>query len=239
MLLITGLSLVIPQLIRWIVDSGIRGQDLTLLNWAILALLLLTLVKGVLTFFEGRWSEVQSQNVAYDLRNEIHSKLAELSFAYHDQTENEPLSRAMQDVERIRFLTGRATLRLISSVMLAVGTAAVLLWMNPNRRCSAWPPSRCWPTVLTHLAGGCARFRWRSNSNWRAHNTAGAESAGRGVVVKAFAEEEHETESFEAANTRWFYLLPALSVYRRSMCRCLTLSRTSAPSSSSGMAGGW
>lgn len=207
MLLITGLSLVIPQLIRWIVDSGIREQDLTLLNWAILGLLLLTLVKGVLTFFEGRWSEVQSQNVAYDLRNEIHSKLAELSFAYHDQTENgQLLSRAMQDVERIRFLTGRATLRLISSVMLAVGTAAVLLWMNPQLALLSM-------AAIPLLANRAYEFGRRMRplslaiQQQLAVLTTRLEQNLRGArVVKAFAQEEHETESFEAANTRWFDL---------------------------------
>ena len=74
-----------------------------------LALLALTLVKGVLTFFQGRWTEVASQGVAYDLRNAIHRKLPALSFSYHDRAETgQLLSRAVQDVDRIRFLTGRA-----------------------------------------------------------------------------------------------------------------------------------
>ncbi len=35
---ITGLSLAIPQLIRWIVDAGIGGRDVGLLGQAVLAL---------------------------------------------------------------------------------------------------------------------------------------------------------------------------------------------------------
>ena len=55
----------------------------------------LTAVKGVLAFLQGRWSEVVSQNVAFDLRNAIHAKLSDLSFAYHDRTETgQLLSRA-------------------------------------------------------------------------------------------------------------------------------------------------
>ncbi len=207
MLLITGLSLLIPQLIRWIVDRGIRAQDLTLLNLTILGLLALTLVKGVLTFFEGRWSEVQSQNVAYDLRNAIHGKLAELSFAYHDQTENgQLLSRAMQDVERIRFLTGRATLRLVSSIMLAVGTAGVLLWMNPRLALLSMAAI----PLLAHRAYEFGR-RMRPLSlaiqQQLAVLTTRLEQNLRGArVVKAFAQEAHEAERFETANAQWFTL---------------------------------
>ncbi|MCC7354609.1 MAG: ABC transporter ATP-binding protein, partial [Anaerolineae bacterium] len=114
MLLIDALALVIPQFIRWIVDGGIRGGNARLLGMAVLALLGLTLVKGGLIFLRGRWTEIASQGVAYDLRNAIHSRLAALSFSYHDRAETgQLLSRAVQDVERIRFLTGRAVLSLV------------------------------------------------------------------------------------------------------------------------------
>lgn len=207
MLGITVLSLVTPQLIRWIVDQGIRAQNLNLLAWAIAGLLGLTLIKGVLTFFEGRWSEVMSQNVAYDLRNAIHSKLAELSFAYHDQTENgQLLSRAIQDVERIRFLTGRAVLRLTSSAMLAIGTAIALLWMNPQLAILSMAAI----PLLAHRAYEFGR-RMRPLSlaiqQQLAILTSRLEQNLRGArVVKAFAQEEAEIARFDHDNQRWFDL---------------------------------
>jgi len=71
--------------------------------------------------------------VAYDLRNDIQRKINLLSFSFHDQAEaGDLLSRAIQDVERIRFLTGRATFRVSEGVFLMVITAAVMIWMNPR-----------------------------------------------------------------------------------------------------------
>ena len=75
----TLLTLFIPQLIRVIVDRDMRQQDNSLLAWSVLGLLGLALVKGIIAFFEGRWSEIASQSVTYDLRNAIHRKLAHLS----------------------------------------------------------------------------------------------------------------------------------------------------------------
>lgn len=207
MLLITALALTIPQFIRWIVDRGIREQELAILTWSVLGLLGLTVVKGILTFFEGRWSEVQSQNVAYDLRNAIHSKLAELSFAYHDRTEaGQLLSRAMQDVERIRFLTGRATLRLVSSVMLALGTAGMLLWMNPQLALLSMAAI----PILAHRAYEFGR-RMRPLSMAIQEQlgilTTRLEQNLRGTrVVKAFAQENREIGRFEQENATWFDL---------------------------------
>ncbi len=84
---INAISLMIPQFIRWIVDQGIRAQDTQVLLLSVLALLSLTFIKGVLTLFQGQWTETASQGVAYDLRNEMHRKLAALSFSYHDRSE--------------------------------------------------------------------------------------------------------------------------------------------------------
>ena len=109
---VNGLSLIVPQLIRYIVDQGIGQQDTPLLAWSVLALIGITLLKGGLSFMQNRWVESSSQGVAYSLRNAIHQKLASLSFSYHDRTETgQLLSRAIQDVERIRFLTGRASMQ--------------------------------------------------------------------------------------------------------------------------------
>src|SRR5687768_13194843 len=114
MLAINGLNVTIPQVIRAIVDRGLLPGNVGFVGTAVLGLLALALVRGLFTFFQQRWLEVASQNVAYDLRNDIQTKLTDLSFSYHDQTEaGQLLSRAIQDVERIRFLTGRASFRVL------------------------------------------------------------------------------------------------------------------------------
>lgn len=204
---INALALIIPQFIRWIVDYGIGGKNIPILVWSVLALLGLTLFKGILTFFQGKWTETASQGVAYDLRNEMHRKLAVLSFSYHDRTETgQLLSRTVQDVERIRFLTGRALLRLVDGGVLLLGTAAILVWMNP----------------LLALLGMCTMpllaFRtYRFARQLRpislaiqqqlAVLTTRLEQNLRGIrVVKAFAQENAEIERFDHENDEWFNL---------------------------------
>ncbi|MCX6047330.1 MAG: ABC transporter ATP-binding protein [Chloroflexi bacterium] len=206
-LCITALSLITPQLMRWVVDHGIREQNVRLLAWSVAGLLVVTLIKGVLTFYEGRGTEVISQGVAYNLRNAIHQKLASLSFAYHDQTETgQLLSRAVQDVERIRFLTGRALLRLAGSIILSIGTAIVLITMNPTLALLSM-------AILPFLAyraysyGKQLRPVSLAIQQALAVLTTQLEQNLRGArVVKAFAQEAHENEYFDAENNRWFDL---------------------------------
>lgn len=204
---ITAVALVIPQFIRWIVDHGIREQNRTLLAWSVAGLLGLTLLKGLLTFLQGRWSEVASQAVAYDLRNEIYHKLANLSFAYHDRTETgQLLSRAIQDVDRIRFLTGRAVLRLVESGALAIGTLVVLLWMNPVLALL----SMALMPLLAQRAYAFGRrlrpFSLATQQELAVLTTRLDQNLRGSRVVKAFAQEDAEIERFAAENNKWFDL---------------------------------
>jgi ATP-binding cassette subfamily B protein len=207
LLAITGLTLTIPQFIRWIVDHGIRSNDTRLLGLALLTLLALTLFKGVLSFWQGRWAEIASQSVAYDLRNAIHRQLLGLSFSYHDRTETgQLLSRALQDVERIRFLTGRAFLRLVEGGILLLGTAVALVLMNPRLTVLALGTM---PLLAYRALAFGRRYRpiSQATQNQLAVLTTRLEQNLRGArVVKAFAQEDAEIARFERLNQQWFDL---------------------------------
>jgi ATP-binding cassette subfamily B multidrug efflux pump len=207
MLGITLLNVATPQLIRWIIDQGIGADNRALLTWSVLGLLGITLVRGVLTFFQGRWSEVASQNVAADLRAELQKKLTVLSFSFHDRSHaGDILSRAIQDVDRIRFLTGRASLRVIDGTTLMLATAVILFWMNPHLALLAVlaMPLLAWRAINFGL-----KFRPLSAKIQRQLSvlTTRVEQNLRGArVVKAFSQEDAEIARFDLENQRWYEL---------------------------------
>lgn len=205
--LINILIILIPQFIRRIVDEGIRAQNLSFLTTATLVLLGLALLKSVLTYYQGRWIEIGSQGAAYDLRKALHSKLSALSFSYHDRTETgQLLSRAIQDVERLRFLTGRAALRLLEGSTLLISTAVVMLQMNPGLALLALGTM---PLVAYRAWDFGRRFRplSRDIQDQLAVLTTRLEQNLRGArIVKAFAQERAEIARFEADNLAWFKL---------------------------------
>lgn len=215
MIVINALTLAIPQFIRWTVDEGIEAENLRLLGWSVAGLLALTAFKGLFTYLQGRWSEVMSQGVAYDLRNAIHAKLASLSFAYHDRTETgQLLSRAVQDVDRLRFLTGRAILRLIDSGVLLIGTTIVLISMNPLL---ALLSLATMPFLIHRAYEFGRRNRPLSVAIQQQVGvlTTQVEQALRGArVVKAFAQEERVSELFDEQNNKWFDLSAAAARLR-------------------------
>jgi ABC-type multidrug transport system fused ATPase/permease subunit len=207
MLAITAITLATPQFIRWIVDRGIGAGDTRLLALASLGLLGLTLLKGVLTFWQGMWAERSSQGVAYDLRGALHRKLLTLSFSYHDRAETgQLLSRGIQDVERVRFLTGRAFLRIVEALILLLGTFGALAAMNGSL---ALLSLATMPLLAYRALVFGREFRpvSRAIQNQLAVLTTRLEQNLRGArVVKGFAQEQAEIERFDAANERWFEL---------------------------------
>lgn len=207
LLIINGLTMLNPQLIRWIVDRGIGEKDMVFLTWTVVALLGLTLLSGILSYFQGLWVEKGSQNVAYDLRNELYTKLSTLSFAYHDRTEaGQLLARAMQDVDRIRFLDGRATMRLLESIVMFIVTVIVLISMNARLALL----SLISMPILVYQAyrySSTLRPLWRSMQDKMSELTTLVEQNLRGArIVKGFAQEKAEINRFKAQNNEWFEL---------------------------------
>ncbi len=198
-----GITLSMPLIIRLIVDDGIRGGSLPVIRWGVLALMGLALIRGACTFFFGRWTETASQNVAYDLRNALHDKLQSLSFSYHDRAETgQLLARAISDVDRVRFLTGRAFVRLVEIATLLLGIGAAMMVMNLRLALLTL-------TVVPLLAYSALIFgrRYRPMSQaiqqQVAQLTTRLEQNLRGArIVKAFAQEQAEIRRFDEENLR-------------------------------------
>lgn len=211
MVLIDLIAMVNPQVIRWTIDKGIGTGNTTLLSLAVGGLLALVLIKGVLTYHEGLWTEMASQNVAYDLRNALQRKITELSFSFHDKAEaGDLLSRAIQDVDRIRMLTGRAIFRIIEAIFLMLSTAGVMIWMNPRLGLLAVVAM---PLLIIRSIRFGKVFRPLSLKIQKQLSvlTTRVEQNLRGVrVIKTFAQEEAEIQRFAIENQKW-YDLSALS----------------------------
>ncbi len=224
----TAIALLIPQFVRWIIDSGIGDQPLyaelprfldfveasglddrkmAVVVWSVLLLLLLSLLRGYFTYLSGVSSERVSQAVAFRFRNQLCWRLSQLSFHFHDSSKaGDLLARATQDVERLRFLCGRASLGLVNALVLMVATAFALYVMNPRLALfamailplllyQAWSFAREYRPLSQHIQEKLGEL------------TTLLEQSLRGIkVVQAFAQERLQVESFNRANQEWFDL---------------------------------
>ncbi|WP_017654048.1 ABC transporter ATP-binding protein [Fortiea contorta] len=131
LLLLTVANALTPQLFRWGIDQGIVKQNLQIVLYSAAWMVVAAIARGLFNFGQSYLAEAASQGVAYQLRNQIFSKIQNLSFSYHDQAQtSQLLTRVTSDIEQIRTFVGTSLIQVISGVVTLVAIALILLVMN-------------------------------------------------------------------------------------------------------------
>jgi ATP-binding cassette subfamily B protein len=98
---------------------------------AALIIVLFAVARGLFAFGQNFMSQALSENIAFDLRNDLFAKIQRLSFSYHDRNRTGQLMvRATDDVERLRIFIGQGLLMALQALILLTGTLIILLATN-------------------------------------------------------------------------------------------------------------
>ena len=132
LLIMTAARLVVPVIIRQVIDVGLAsGQIAILLNYGLL-ILGIGVMRAVVTFWQRYLSEWISNHIAYDLRNHLYDHIQRQTFSYHDQTQTGQLiSRCIEDVRSLRQFTGFGIIELVRTVLLFIGVLALMFLSQP------------------------------------------------------------------------------------------------------------
>ena len=99
--------------------------------WAAGLILIFAIARASFAFAQTFLSQAMSQNVAYDLRNELYAKIQRLSFSYHDRNQTGQLMvRATDDVEKVRAFIGQGMMLAVQALVLLTGTLIILALTN-------------------------------------------------------------------------------------------------------------
>lgn len=184
---LTNLSLDLENATRAIVIAG-----LTVVVFAI--------ARGGFTFAQLYASQVLSQNIAFDLRNDLFAKIQRLSFSYHDRNRTGQLMiRATDDVERLRVFLAQGLLMALQAFVLLAGTLVILLLTNFTLTLVILPILPI-AFVLFMVFGNIAQPLFREvQQRLGAVNTILQENLAGLRVIKAFTSERREQERFEGS----------------------------------------
>src|SRR5687767_9468290 len=205
LLVLTGISLVVPRIIRSVIDEGLAKGATALLFRSALVLLGLGLLSALLNLGNRYWSEWIAARVGYDLRNRMYDHIQYLPFAYHDHAQSGQLiSRCIEDVRSIERFAGGAVADLIRFIILSVGIVWFMLADNARLAVIALLP-------MLPLIFMTSRFGTKVGKLFFEVDKAVGEVSNRlqenvvGVqVVRAFAREDYEIKRFETANKQVF-----------------------------------
>jgi len=123
----TGLDQVSPWMVKVILDGLQAGKGFPAIRWPVAAILMATVVSGLLLFFQRLWVIRASRTIEYELRRDLFSGLMLQPKRFFDRNSiGDVMSRATNDLDRIRDLAGPAVLHLARMSCLAVFTTIAL-----------------------------------------------------------------------------------------------------------------
>jgi ATP-binding cassette subfamily B protein len=204
----TAAQLIVPQLVRVIIDSVIggvqaqadRGSAVQALIGAMVAIVLVAAVRALFAFSQQYNAERISQNVAFDFRNELFARIQRLSFSYLDRNQTGQLMiRATDDVEKLRLFIGQGLVLALQSFVLLIATL-IVLWFSNSALTLVMLPILPVAFAVFMVFGRLAQPLFLSvQVRISALNTILQENVAGLKVVRAFGREPEEQVRFAAA----------------------------------------
>lgn len=201
MLLVTGLTLLAPYLIKLTIDEHIVDGDARGL-WRLAALVAACYVGlYVTTALQEYLLGWTSQRVLSDVREALFRRLQTLSMSYHDRTiVGVTVSRVINDVAVINDLLTQGLISLAGDMLVLLGIIVVMISMSPRLALYTF-------VVLPLMALATFLFSQRARDAFRLTRRQVAMLVGNlaeninGMrVIQAFAQEEEMARRFERVN---------------------------------------
>jgi ATP-binding cassette subfamily B protein len=200
-----GFGLMIPAFVGSIIDNALPTHDTRTL-WIYVTLIVIAgIAKAILMVARRMLAGKTAIDVEYDLRMAMYGHIQRLSWSFYDRTQTGQLmSRATSDIQAVRFFLGYGLIFLTQHTVTVVTVTALLFWTNAQL---AAVTCLIAPLIIVIAA----RYSRRSHPILKqaqqkvADVTTHAEENIVGVrVVKAFAQEDRETERFAARSEAVF-----------------------------------
>ena len=205
LLCLTGLSLVIPAIIRQVIDVGLSQGDVTLLIQAAAIILVIGITRAIIIYFQRYLNEWVAQHIAYDLRNQLYDHIQNLPFSFHDHSQTGQLiSRCIEDVRSIQAFTGGSLVELVRLILLLVGTLYLLFSQNARLAAIALLPLIPLALMTTSFGQRITGLFWAVDNALGELSSRLQENVLGAHVVRAFAREPFEIQRFDQANRDLF-----------------------------------
>jgi len=144
----TALDQVNPWMVKKILDSLGAHEGMRPVVVAVGVILIVTAVSGVLLFFQRLWVIRASREMEYSLRRDLFSALMAQPTAFFDkQNTGDLMSRATNDLDRIRDMVGPVILHLARMGFLLIFTAIAVGLLSPKLLLTGLLPALVMPVL--------------------------------------------------------------------------------------------
>jgi len=156
---------------------------------------------GLFTYLRGRWSAQASEGIIRQLRHELFAHLERLPCSYHDTADTGDLvQRCSSDVETLRVFLSAQIVEIARVSLFLLVAIPIMLWQN------LWMSAlslALFPLIITFalLFFRKVRSLFEKVDEAEARMTTTLQENLTGIrVVRAFAQQDHETRKFGGRN---------------------------------------
>ncbi len=203
-LLSSGLAILIPSMVRTLLNSYIPDRNVRLIFIYFALMILIYLAKMIFEFIRMKWGHILGVRMEYDMREEIFRHIQKLSFNYFDSTKTgHIMSRISNDLSTIAEVAHHAPEDLILSFFLIVGSFFFMFSFNPALALISMIPL---PIMLLWGVkyGGKMRKGFRNVRKKIADINSAVENSVQGIrEVKSYTNEDLEMTKFGTVNTHF------------------------------------
>jgi len=236
----TATQLAGPYLLGVAIDNYILPGDLPGLLRIALLMLVIYWLHALLTWFVMYVMAGAAQRMLRDLRNDLFTKLQTLSLRYFDaHAHGDLMSRLTNDMETINMVLTDSVTRLISGVMMLVGVAAVMLWLNPYLAAVSMITIPLMMLTFTRWVGKRTRKGFREQQSSLGELNGLIEETVTGQrVIKAYVREDAALNEFNTTNRQLRHAAIRAQIYAGLMGPAMNFINNSGLAIVAG-AGGW
>ncbi|WP_211358572.1 ABC transporter ATP-binding protein [Litorilinea aerophila] len=196
-----AMELVVPRMLQYVVDQGIRSGNWEAIWNGSLVMLVTALVGALATLGQGVSRAQLSQGIAYDLRNELFTHIQRLSFANLDQMQTGQLmTRISSDVDVVRMFLSAGLSLLLRALLMIIGSVIMLTVTDLQLSTIIFIMLAVAAVVIRSILRVAAPLFMVVQQKLAALNTIVQENLAGVQVVKAFVREPYEIERYRQGN---------------------------------------
>ncbi len=226
-LIVTGLSLVPPLLMRSLIDGAIPAEDLGWVTRLGLAMVAVPLISGAIGVLQRWASAFIGEGIIFDLRRQLYEHLQRMSLGFFTSTRTgELMSRLNNDVVGAQQAVTGTAVTLVSNIIAVVAVLVVMLrlqWLLTLLAVAILPLFIIASRRVGRLLRTVRRRQMEHNAAMSAHMQETLSVSGA-LLVKLFARSSYEENRFaenagqvrdlgvrQATIGRWFFMALGLA----------------------------
>jgi ATP-binding cassette, subfamily B, multidrug efflux pump len=199
-----AMELLMPRLLQYIVDEGIRLRDMDAIWRGSMIMLATAVVGAAATLVQGLCRARLSQGMAFDMRNDLFRHVGSLSFADIDRLQTGQLmTRVGSDVNVVRMFSSAGLALLLRALLMIIGSVIMIILTDLQLAFIVLGFVALAGLMIWWFMGRAAPLFTVVQEKLALLNTLVQENLAGVQVVKAFVRERFATDRFADYNDEY------------------------------------